>query len=75
MHTPQNAPQSAPVKLTDRQEAICTFISKNSTLSKKEIAGALGISYGILKRELSAMSKRIHHVGPSKGGHWEVIEE
>lgn len=69
-----DAPQNAPQKLTERQNKILQFVRCNPTLSKEKIADAMQLSYDIVKRELAAMSHSVKFVGPSKGGHWEIIE-
>lgn len=43
-------------------------------MSKQRLADALGLSMSTIKRELSAMSYVVKYVGPTKGGHWEIIE-
>ena len=67
------APQNAPQKLTERQYLILDFASRNPQMSKRRMAESLGVSYDVLKRELSSMSSYIRHIGPAKGGHWEII--
>ena len=54
---------------------ICIFATaiELTAIAKLKIALALNLSFDILKRELSAMSSRVKYVGPSKGGHWEII--
>jgi Fic family protein len=74
---PQNEPQNEPQKFTQlstRQQQIISLLRKDNSLSKQRLADALGLSMSTIKRELSAMSYVVKYVGPTKGGHWEIIE-
>lgn len=48
----------------------------NPSISRAEIALALGIHESSVKRRLESLisNGRIRRVGPDKGGHWEVID-
>ena len=74
---PQNEPQNEPQKFTQlstRQQQILSLLRKDKSMSKQRLANALGLSMSTIKRELSAMSYVVKYVGPTKGGHWEIIE-
>lgn len=49
----------------------------NPSISRAEIALALGIHESSVKRRLESLisNGRIRRIGPDKGGHWEVIDE
>lgn len=49
----------------------------NPSISRAEIAMALGIHESSIKRRLESLisNDRIRRIGPDKGGHWEVIDE
>lgn len=34
----------------------------------------LNVSISTIEREIPRMSSLIKHIGPKKGGHWEIIE-
>ena len=70
---PQNEPQKF-IQLSTRQQQILSHLRKDNHLSKQRLAEALGLSMSTIKRELSAMSNVVRYVGPSKGGHWEIID-
>ena len=39
------------------------------------MAAKIGISTSTLDREIARMSEWISHIGPKKGGHWEIIPD
>ena len=55
-------------------EKILSAIKGNNLLSAKEIAAKIGLTARAVEKQLAAMKKKglIQHIGPDKGGHWEV---
>ena len=45
--------------------------------TREQLAKVIGITPDGIKKQLDKMKKanRIKHVGPTKGGHWEIITE
>lgn len=58
------------------QEKIIGLIRKNSKTTRVQLAHAIGITPDGVKKQLDKLKAagRIKHVGPTKGGHWEIIE-
>lgn len=57
-------------------QKILAIIQEHPTASRREIAAALGdITEEGVKYHLSKLKAegRLRHVGPAKGGHWEII--
>ena len=50
------------------------MIRKNSKISKKLIAEAVGVSEKTIEREMKKMSN-IKYVGSGYSGHWEITEK
>lgn len=59
------------------QEMILDEIRKHPFTTREQLANVIGITPDGIKKQLDKMkkSKRIKHVGPTKGGHWEIITE
>ena len=59
------------------QEKILAGLRAEPTLTRKLLAQRLGISENGVKYHLNKLktSGRIRHVGPTKGGVWEVVED
>ena len=59
------------------QEMILDEISKHPFTTREQLAKVIGITADGIKKQLDKMkkAKRIKHVGPTKGGHWEIITE
>ena len=60
-------------KLRPRQQAIIDLIKSNPTISMLEMSLALNLSISTIEREIPKMSNLIKHIGPKKGGRWEII--
>ncbi len=58
------------------QEKIFALLREHPNLTRKELATGIGITSGSIKYHLDTLRKagRIRHVGPTKKGNWEVIE-
>ena len=59
------------------QEMILEEIRKHPFTTRQQLAIIIGITPDGIKKQLDKMKKanRIKHVGPTKGGHWEIITE
>ena len=59
------------------QEMILDEIRKHPFTTREQLAKVIGITPDGIKKQLDNMkkAKRIKHVGPTKGGHWEIITE
>ncbi len=59
------------------QEAILRLIKEKPTITRKELAVKCGISPDGIKYHLDKLrnSGIIRHVGPPKGGHYEVLKD
>jgi len=88
LYTPaigNNSPEklrSRPVA-TERQTAdqknyqrILAALTDNPKLSRRELAGILGLPISRVQSQLNILKKKgvIHRIGPDKGGHWETVE-
>lgn len=62
---------------TDQKTKILELMRDNPSISRAEIALALGIHESSVKRRLESLilNGRIRRIGPDKGGHWEVIDQ
>lgn len=57
----------------DYADRILALILKDASISRSEMAEALGVSVKTVERQLKKMP-HVHYEGPSKGGHWEVTK-
>ena len=57
-------------------EKILSLVRIESTLSAREIALRLGITPRAVEKQIARLRKdgRLKRVGPTKGGHWHVLE-
>lgn len=57
-------------------EKILDLIQKTPTITRKGLAVEVGITEDGIKYHLNKMRKMgvLRHVGPTKGGHWEVVK-
>ena len=71
----QNVTQKVTQKLTDRQKEILHLITTDNTISANKMATIHGITIRSIRRDIDALRQyyNIQWVGPSKGGHWEVL--
>ena len=58
-------------------DLILSLISKNGTLTRKQLADKTRLTEDGVKWNLNQLRKTgiIRRVGPNKGGHWEIIEK
>jgi ATP-dependent DNA helicase RecG len=56
---------------------ILELIVSNPQISRVELAAAIGISADGIKYHLDRLRKQgvLKHVGPDKGGYWEIVKE
>jgi ATP-dependent DNA helicase RecG len=59
------------------QEKIISVIRKNPNITRNEIARELNTTPDRIKHLLAMLTKmrRIHHVGPTKKGSWQILEK
>jgi ATP-dependent DNA helicase RecG len=72
VETPVKTRVKTPVKTPER---ILELLQANPELTLAEVARAIGKSLSAVERASAKLVKdaRLRYVGPSKGGHWEVI--
>jgi len=60
--------------LAENQKKILKLIAKNPQISKREMAGKIGISTTAIDKNLNSLKKRgiLKRIGSAKGGHWEL---
>ena len=62
-------------KLGENRLGIIKLIVSNPNITYVEISRALSVSSTTVEKRIAEMSGVIiKHVGPKKGGHWEIIE-
>ena len=71
--TPITTPISTPISTRDR---LLPLILAKPDISQQELAVALGLTRDGIKYHLNKMKRdgMIRHVGPSRGGRWEVLK-
>jgi len=72
--SPKNSPKSSPKSSPKYSQRIIELIESNKRITTQEIANIIGISKRAVLKKLSAMKNKVVHVGPSNGGHWEILE-
>lgn len=70
-----NVTENVTEKLTDRQRQIVKMVAQYPFTTTTLMAQKLGVSLMTIRRDIEKMSHVIRHVGPDKGGHWEIIKE
>jgi len=55
-------------------EELIELIREDESISRKEMSRRLGVSLSTVSRMLNSSRDRIRYVGPSKGGHWEILQ-
>lgn len=58
-------------------EAILAVLRKNPSCSLVEVAKIIGKSVSAVERATKKLRDqgKLRHVGPQKGGHWEVLHD
>jgi ATP-dependent DNA helicase RecG len=71
--TPITTPITTPI--IPRNQLVSLILAKPD-ISQKELANALGMTRDGIKYHLTKMKREgvIRHVGPARGGHWEVLK-
>ena len=69
--TQKNDPETDQQK---QENVILELIKENPYIQRKELVRRLGIHESSIKRRLASLQEKgiIKHVGPNKGGYWEV---
>ena len=69
--TTRNRPETDQKK---QENVILELIKENSYIQRKELVSRLGIHESSVKRRLASLQEKgiIRHVGPNKGGYWEL---
>ena len=64
-----------PAKKLSSAEKIVAYLVSNPTASAHELSIAVNLTVKGIEKNLRALreSGRLRHVGPTKGGHWEVL--
>ncbi len=61
---------------TTTKEQILHLIEANPSISISEIAEKIGLSKdGIYYHIKQILGKKLNHIGPTNGGHWEILKE
>jgi len=62
--------------LVESQKKILDLVKKLPSISKKELAGHVGISETAVDKNIAQLKKKrlLRRVGPDKGGHWELVK-
>ena len=71
----ENKKDDSSVAQESTQEMILEEIRKHPFTTREQLAKVIGITHDGIKKQLDKMKKAnlIKHVGPTKGGHWEII--
>ena len=71
----QETQKNTPKKRQSTQEKILDEIRHNPSTTRMLLAAAVGISPDGIKKQLNKLKKagKIRHIGPNKGGRWEII--
>ena len=69
-----NVTENVIEKLTDRQRQIVNMVAVYPFTTTTMMAQKLKVSLMTIRRDIEKMSHVLHHVGPDKGGHWEIIQ-
>ena len=75
--TPVKTPVETRVKpRVKTPEAILVVLKEDRSLTLAEVAERIGKSVSAVERAAKKLGDqgRLKHVGPQKGGHWEVVE-
>lgn len=69
---PEDAKSRAPL-----DERVLELLHANPSSSARELANALDVSTRHMQRVMKQLQEegKLRHIGPKKGGHWEVIEK
>ena len=70
-------PKTTPKTTLKSRDAILELIRENPGITKKELAEKTGLTLDGVKYHVRKLAKRgsLFWTGPSKGGHWQVLEK
>jgi predicted HTH transcriptional regulator len=73
---PETLPETLPKTLPKTPESIVSLLRKQPTLTVTALAATLGKSRSAILRAIGKLrvEGRLRHIGPRKGGHWEIME-
>ena len=69
----KNVSKNVPEELTGIKKRIYELIQADPSVSRTQIAVECGMSVKTIARYLAEMEKIVRHVGPTHGGHWEIV--
>lgn len=69
-----NVTENVTEKLTGRQRQIIEMVARYPFTTTTMMAQNLKVSLMTIRRDIEKMAHVIRHVGPDKGGHWEIIK-
>lgn len=69
----ENDTKNVGEKVALRRESILKLARQSPEISLPAIAQILGVTTRTIVRDVSAMSDRLRHIGPTNGGRWEII--
>lgn len=74
--TPENAKETPEKHQRNTKELLLQALQEQPGLTVKALAQAMHLSDASVRHHLRVLQaeKRLRHVGPTKGGHWEVSE-
>ena len=72
--TPLITPQ---INLTPLENNVFNEVIKNPAITRRQIAGNLGISPDTVKEYMEKLKKKglLRRIGAARGGHWEVVDK
>lgn len=72
---PGNVTENVIENLSERQQKIIRLVKEYPFATTGMMADRLNVSVMTIRRDIEKMSHLIRHVGPDKGGHWEIQKE
>ena len=69
-----NVTENVIEKLTERQRQIVNMVAQYPFTTTTLMAQKLNVSLMTIRRDIEKMAHVVRHVGPDKGGHWEIIK-
>ena len=74
--SPKGSPKSSPKGSRKTGSATLSMLQREPDLTIPEIAEALSISTRAVKKQIAKLKEqgRLKRIGPSRGGHWEVVD-
>lgn len=77
LETPENAKETPKKRQRNTKELLLRQLRERPQTSVKALAAALNTSEASVRHHLRTLQAagKLRHVGPTKGGHWEVIDQ